>query len=84
MVASWVFGGAEDYLLSLISSQNAADPYIIALEADDIENGRLSLKSYIRPTYLFAADEGLILYKIGTLKKAKLEQVLKTLSGLFD
>ncbi|MES2464499.1 MAG: type II toxin-antitoxin system PemK/MazF family toxin, partial [Armatimonadota bacterium] len=66
VVASWAFGGAEDYLLSLISSQNAPDPYIIALDAGDIEGGKLALKSYIRPTYLFAADEGLILYKVGT------------------
>ncbi len=83
VVASWPFGGGDDYLLSLISSQNAPDPYIIPLDSSDIEDGKLALKSYIRPTYLFAADEGLIIYKVGTLKKEKLEQVLRTLSGLF-
>jgi hypothetical protein len=84
VVASWPFGGSEDYLLALISSQNVPDPYIIPLADDDVIGGRLVAKSYVRPTYLFAADEGLILYKIGATKPEKLAEVLKTLADLFQ
>src|ERR1051326_8158669 len=79
VLASWPFGGGEDYLLCLISTQTVPDPYSLALATDDVENGSLRRASYIRPTYLFAADEALIQRKIGNLKQARLTEVLTTL-----
>lgn len=83
VVASWAFGGAHDYLLCLISTQNAPDPYIIPMDVGDVEGGSLARQSYIRPTYLFSADEALIAYRVGKLKEEKLQVVLERLVGLF-
>ncbi len=73
-----------DYLLSLISSQRVSDPYLLALVEGDIQDGTLAKQSYVRPTYLFAADEALIIYKVGTLQDDKLQQVMQTVVRLLS
>lgn len=84
VLASWPFGAGTDYLLCLISSQRVSDPYLLALDEDDIQNGTLARQSYVRPTYLFAADEALIVYKVGTLQNDKLQQVTQTVIRLLS
>ncbi len=84
VVASWPFAGSTDYLLCLISSQAVNAPYIMRLEASDIQGGTLSRQSYVRPSYLFAADEGMIVYKVGTLESGKFTQVVETIIGVLQ
>jgi len=82
VLASWDCVGTTDYLLCLVSSQNVREPYILALDSSDIENGSLNRTSYVRPTYLFTVGESRILRKIGTLKPDKLTTVLETIKSI--
>jgi hypothetical protein len=68
----------------MISSQPMSDPYSFPLQIQDVENGSLRRLSYIRPSYLFAADEAVISRKIGTLKADKLKQVVETVQRLIQ
>lgn len=87
VVASWPYKDSSDYLVCIITTQpNGNDPYIQELENSDLRdpaNGKFRKKSYIRPAYMFAADEGLILYRLGSLKPEKLAAVLKSVRSLF-
>lgn len=75
VVASWPFGGSDDYLVCIITSQPANDPYLLNLDGADLENGSLHRTSYLRPTYLFAVGEGQIARKVGNLTRSKMSQV---------
>ena len=84
VVASWPLGAGTDYLLCLVSSQRATDPFLVTLAVSDIEGGTLTMRSYARPTYLFAADEELIAYKIGNLKASRLFEIVEKIKSLFS
>jgi hypothetical protein len=76
-----------DYLLALITSQATGDPFRLEIVREDIhfDRGRSLAVSpcYLRPSYLFAADERLIVYRMGQLDSQKLATVFATLRGLF-
>ena len=86
VLASWLrsdaFQQGEDYLLCMISTQNVNDPYSFALQVQDVENGSLNRQSYVRPSYLFSADEATISHKVGTLKAEKLALVVEAIHRL--
>jgi mRNA interferase MazF len=84
VVASWPFAGSTHYLLSAISSKREPDPFLISLVSSDVDGGTLALQSYARPTYLFTADEDLILYRMGHLKPARLSEVIAKIVSLFQ
>ena len=65
----------DDIIICLITSQNAKDNYAISLASDDLANGQLNQNSNIRPNRLFTIDAKIILYRIGTLKKEKTDEV---------
>ena len=69
----------DDVILSQITSQNIKDNYSISLELDDFESGSLNRNSNIRPNRIFTADQKILLYKVGQLKRDKIEE---TISGL--
>ncbi len=69
----------EDVILSQITSQNIKDRYAIPLEIEDFESGSLNRNSNIRPNRIFTADQNILLYKVGHLKRDKIEE---TISGL--
>ena len=75
---------AQDYLLALITSQATGDPYRVHLTpADVIGRPLTAAQSFLRPTYLFAADEGLIAYKMAALTPTTLDKALLVLHKLF-
>ena len=45
--------------------------------------GGLKRSSNVRPNRLFTADKRIILYKVGTLKKAKVKTILRAIRSLF-
>ena len=47
----------------------------VALEQAHFAKGGLKRRSYARPGKLFTAEESLILYRVGTLEAAKLEEI---------
>src|SRR5689334_22387897 len=55
----------NDVILWPITSQDTLDPDAVLLTTPDFQQGSLQQNSYIRPTHLITADEGLILYRVG-------------------
>ncbi len=75
---------AQDYLLALITSQATGDPHRVPLTSADVIGRPLTAaQSFLRPTYLFAADEGLIAYKMAALAPATLDKALLILHQVF-
>ena len=66
----------DDLILSQITSQFIRDSYAISIEGEDFEEGVLRQRSNVRPNRLFTADSHIILYKIGSLKKEKLNSII--------
>ena len=64
----------DDVILSQITSQNIKDRYSILLETEDFESGSLNRNSNIRPNRIFTADKKILLYKVGHLKRKKLQK----------
>ncbi len=52
------------------------DDYAIPVEQNDFASGSLNQDSNIRPNRLFTADDQIILYRIGNIKKIKLDLVI--------
>ena len=74
----------DDIIICLITSQNAKDDYAVSLASDDLANGQLKQNSNIRPNRLFTIDAKIILYRIGTLKKEKTEEVTEKIIRIFS
>ena len=65
----------NDVILCQITSKNTKDNYAISIDETDFESGSLKQAGNIRPNRLFTADTHIILYRIGVIKKDKLNQV---------
>ena len=66
----------NDLILCQITSKNVKDDYAIPVEQNDFTSGSLNQDSNIRPNRLFTADDQIILYRIGNIKKIKLDRVI--------
>ena len=73
----------DDLILAQITSKNILDSYSIKLESDDFSSGTLNMKSNVRPNKLFTADKSVILYKVGSLNKDKMNEVTDKLVDIF-
>lgn len=67
----------DDLILCQVTSQFVKDSYAISIEGKDFEEGGLKQKSNIRPNRLFTADSHIVLYRIGNLKKDKLNEIIE-------
>ncbi len=68
--------GKSELLLCQITSQEKYDHYAISLVKEDYDSGYLKKSSYIRPNKIFTADMEIIKYKVGSIKKNKLLEVI--------
>ena len=75
--------GGNDIILCQITSKNIKDDNAIPVELSDVADGSLNGVSNIRPNKLFTADENIILYKIGKLIPAKLDDVIDEIVAMF-
>jgi mRNA interferase MazF len=66
----------DDAILCQVTSKIVTDSYAIPADNTDFEAGGLKQSSNIRPNRLFTADANIILYRAGSLKKDKLNQVI--------
>lgn len=66
----------DDLILCQITSQSIKDNYAIALTDKDFAEGSLKQQSNIRPNRIFTADCHIVLYKVGNLETAKLNEVI--------
>ena len=73
----------NDLILCQITSQKVRDMYAVTLLNEDFESGGLNQISNIRPSRLFTADENIVLYKAGSLRVSKVDEVLETIINLF-
>lgn len=73
----------NDLILCQITSRLKDEGSNIILKIEDIEDGTLRAESVIRPDKIFTADKEIILYRVGTLKKKKLEGVKNKLITFF-
>jgi mRNA interferase MazF len=69
----------DDAILCQITSKSVKDNSAISLDDIDFESGGLKQGSNIRPNRLFTADTHIILYRVGNIKKEKLNQVVKAI-----
>ena len=67
----------DDVILCQITSKTIKDKYAISLDDADFISGSLKQTGNIRPNRLFTADNHIILYRIGSIKKDKLNQVIE-------
>ena len=67
----------NDNILCQITSKNISDNYAISIDDVDFESGSLKQVSNIRPNRLFTADNQIILYRLGSIKKEKLTQLIQ-------
>ncbi len=66
----------NDVILCQITSKTIKDRYSITLDDKDCETGNLKQSSNIRPNRIFTADSHIILYRVGRLKKEKINDVV--------
>jgi mRNA interferase MazF len=69
----------DDLILCQITSRATGDRYSISLEERDFESGSLKQSSNIRPNRLFTADRAIVLYRVGSLGKGKIAEVVERL-----
>ena len=84
VLAAVPYAGRTDYVVCIISTQNAPDPSAISLAGTDVTAGVLRKQSYLRPTYLFTTSENRISRKVGEMKNEVVEAALRTLTALFQ
>lgn len=73
----------NDLILCQITSQKVRDSVAVKLTSDDFLHGSLSKESNIRPNKIFTADSKIILYKIGSLKTKKFDEIIETIINIF-
>jgi mRNA interferase MazF len=74
---------SNDLILCQITSKEIKDSFAIELSDDDFSQGSLHKMSNIRPNKLFTADLKIILYKIGSLKSLKIDDVINGVISVF-
>ena len=85
VVALVLYAGVTDYMVCLVTSQNAQDPHAIELTPLDLTGGSLhAARSFLRPTYLYTADEASLEYRIGALRGEILAQAVDALKAVLD
>lgn len=82
VLAELPYFGGKDYLVCLITSRDAGDPHSIEIQPADLQGGAFAVRSYLRPLYLFAAEEAAIIRRIGTLAPAKVTAVVQTATAV--
>jgi mRNA interferase MazF len=69
----------DDVILCQLTSRTIGDNYAIPVDDKDFASGNLKQSGNIRPNRVFTADAHIILYRIGTIKREKLTEVIDRL-----
>lgn len=67
----------DDLILCQITSQRIKDKYAVEISDKDFETGGLRQPCNVRPNRIFTADSHIVLYRIGNLKKTKLNEIIE-------
>ena len=68
----------DDVILCQITSRQRHNKHAINLADSDFKHGKLNVDSYIKSNRIFTADKSIILYKIGSLKEKKIDEVIES------
>jgi len=69
----------DDLILCQITSKTFKDSYAVPIDKSDFESGDLKQSSNIRPNRIFTVDSHIIFYKIGNLRKNKVNQIIESI-----
>ena len=67
----------DDAVLCQITSKTIKDKYAIPINEADFASGSLKQPGNLRPNRLFTADSHIILYRVGSIKKEKLTEIVE-------
>ena len=67
----------DDLILCQITSRSIKDKYAIPIDDNNFKKGSLKQQSNVRPNRIFTADSHIVLYRIGSIKNNKLEEVIE-------
>ena len=73
---------SEDFIAVAITSDLKIRGYSIFLGSEDLERGRLIVKSKFKPDKIFSANKKLVRMNIGNVKNAIHEKVIGSISEL--
>ena len=73
----------DDLILCQITTRHRSDNFSVSLDRSDFERGQLAHPSFVRPNRLFTVEQRVILYSVGKVLAAKLDQVLAKARALF-
>lgn len=68
-------GEYGDVILCQITSKAKKDAEAVELKEKDFQEGKLRIASCVRQRKIFTSDSGLILYRIGRIKKEKTKEI---------
>lgn len=74
----------DDILLCQITSQASSDRHAIPLDPADFSSGGLNRPSFVRPSRLFTADSGIVLYPAGQVREHKLKEVIARIAAILE
>lgn len=72
----------SDFIMLQITSKNVKDNYAIPLSEIDFQSGSLKQSSNIRPNKIFTLSTELVLYKIGHLTNAKINECIQKVCNI--
>ena len=73
----------EDLIICPITTKEREDSNTVILTEKDFKQGKLKVNSFIRAGKLVTLRSSLVSYKVGSLKKEKLEEVLDKIVKIF-
>lgn len=73
----------DNLILCQITSKSYSSKTAISIEQSDFKEGRLPVKSYVRPDKIFTADKALFSGIAGKLTSAKTKIILQKIRALF-
>ena len=74
----------DDYILCQITSRQIKDRYSISIEDADFDDGSLKQSSNVRPNRIFTADQNIILYRIGHLRREIFNEITRKIVDIMQ
>lgn len=74
----------NDVILCQITSKDVKDSSAIAINDENFAQGSLKKTSNVRPNKIFTADSNIVLYKIGTLNKQTINNVVNKIVEILE
>ena len=72
----------NDFILCQITSKRYGADKAVELQTDDVKNGSLHKRSYVRYTKIFTANKSIIVSDIGKIKGNKFDLIINSLIDL--